>query len=53
MISKEKIFITVKLPKIISDENLKMSLSDSIIQLAPKTHTKTKKKKVELSYTDK
>jgi transcription initiation factor TFIIB len=53
MISKEKIFITVKLPKIISDENLKMSSSDSLIQLAPKTHTKTKKKKVELSNIDK
>jgi len=53
MISKEKIFITVKLPKIISDENLKMSSSDSVIQLAPKTHTKTKKKKIELSNTDK
>jgi transcription initiation factor TFIIB len=53
MISKEKIFITVKLPKIISDENLKMSSSDSLMQMAQKTHTKTKKKKVELSNTDK
>ena len=53
MISKEKIFITVKLPKIISDEKLKMSSSDSAIQLAPKTHTKTKKKKVEISSIDK
>ena len=53
MISKEKIFITVKLPKIISDESLHMSSSDSVMQLAQKTHTKTKKKKVELSNTDK
>ena len=53
MISKEKIFITVKLPKIISDEYLHMSSSDSVMQLAPKAHTKTKKKKVELSTTDK
>jgi len=53
MISKEKIFITVKLPKIISDESLHMSSSDSVMQLAQKTHTKTKKKKVELSTTDK
>jgi len=53
MISKEKIFITVKLPKIKSDECLHMSSSDSMMQLAQKTHTKTKKKKVELSTTDK
>ena len=53
MISKEKIFITVKLPKIISDESLHISSSDSVMQLAQKTHTKTKKKKVELSNIDK
>uniref|UniRef100_A0A6C0L7H3 Cyclin-like domain-containing protein n=1 Tax=viral metagenome TaxID=1070528 RepID=A0A6C0L7H3_9ZZZZ len=53
MISKEKIFITVKLPKIKSDESLHMSTSDSVIQLAQNSHTKTKKKKVELSTTDK
>jgi transcription initiation factor TFIIB len=53
MISKEKIFITVKLPKIKSDESLHMSTSDSMMQLVQKSHTKTKKKKVELSNTDK
>jgi transcription initiation factor TFIIB len=56
MISAEKIYIKVKLPKTISDEKLKMSaaiLSD-IAMLVPQTnHTKTKKKKVELSQKSK
>jgi len=52
MISKEKIYITVKLPKNISSENLKMLESDvAPVQILEKqnNHSKTKKKKVELS----
>jgi transcription initiation factor TFIIB len=55
MISKEKFYITVKLPKTISNESLKMLESDiaPIQGLEKKNHSKTKKKKVQLSTTDK
>lgn len=53
MISKEKFFITIKPQKTLSDETLKMSEAEAVIQIAPKTHTKTKKNKIDLSNSDK
>jgi transcription initiation factor TFIIB len=73
MISKEKIFISVKIPKNKTveeinhepmvlgnseihrfDENSKKDISQSVLlQMVSKTHTKTKKKKIELSNNDK
>jgi transcription initiation factor TFIIB len=52
MISKEKIFITVKVPKTISSENVQMLEPMQILE-KQNSHTKTKKKKIELSHIDK
>jgi transcription initiation factor TFIIB len=52
MISKEKILITVNPIKTLSNESVKMSEHIQLVE-KQKSHTKTKKKKVELSNTDK
>ena len=52
MISKEKFYITVKLPKTKSSENVQMLEPIQVIE-KQNSHTKTKKKKVALSNSDK
>jgi transcription initiation factor TFIIB len=55
MISNEKFYITLKPVKNISREDVKMSGSETSIQILekPKNFSKTKKKKIELSNVDK